>query len=45
MKKNSLFEFSLLKTKANIEIKHERQTRKKEALLKILKKNKKDKFF
>ena len=45
IKKNTLFQFSLLKTKASIEIKHERQTRKKQALLKILKKNTKEKFF
>lgn len=40
IKKNTLFQFSLLKTKANIEIKHERQTRKKQAVENIEKEHK-----
>ena len=45
IKKNSLLGLFVLKTKANIEIKYETQTKKKQAPSKISKKNTKGRFF
>ena len=45
MKKSSVLGFFVLKTKANIGVKHETQTKKKQAPSKISKKNTKRRFF